>query len=136
VADNAHIKQLVADAFAAWQNGAGSAFDLLAEDAVWTITGANPLGGTYTSKAELMTALEALYGRLTAPLVPTTPELYVDGDTVIARFEATSTATDGKPYANIYSWYMTFTGDEITRVVAFFDGLQIVDLFERVPAPS
>lgn len=133
MADNAHIEQLVADAFAAWTAGAGTAFDLLAENAVWTITGANPLGGTYTSKAALIAAIEPLFGRLASPLVPTTPELYVDGDTVVALFEARSTAKDGKPYENIYSWYMTFTGDEITRVVAFFDGLQVVDLYERVP---
>jgi ketosteroid isomerase-like protein len=134
--DNVHIKQLVADAFVAWQAGTGTAFDLLAEDVSWTITGSHPLSATYESKAALMAGIDPLFSRLATPFVPTAPELYVDGDTVVALFHGGATANDGKPYENTYSWYMTFTGDEITRVVAFFDGLKVVELFERVPAPA
>lgn len=132
-----HLKQLVAAAFERWRDGTGAPFELLADDATWTITGANPLGATYTSRQAFLDSLGPLTGRLAEPIRPTTtPELYADGDTVCALFEAGAPAIDGERYQNIYSWYMTFAGDEITRVVAFFDGLQVTELFDRVPAPE
>lgn len=128
-----HLRQIVREAFARWRETGSMPIDLLAEDVEWTVTGANPVGGTYRSRAEFVAAIEPLTARLATPITPRgEPELYADGDTVIALFDGAAQARDGEPYENRYSWYMTFRGEEIVRVVAFFDGLQVVDLYERV----
>ena len=43
-------KALVQDRFAAWANGTGSPFELLAEDATWTITGRSAASKTYVGR--------------------------------------------------------------------------------------
>lgn len=54
-------------------------------------------------------------------MVPRVRGIYADGDMVIALWDGTATAKDGKPYNNTYSWYMTMKNGRIVRVVAFFD---------------
>jgi ketosteroid isomerase-like protein len=128
-------KALVARAFDDWGRGAGSVFDLLADDATWTITGSCPISATYTSKQDFLDrAITPLYARLAEPFVPSIRGMYAEGDTVVVLFEARTVAKDGKPYENTYSWYLTFDGDEVKTVVAFFDGIRLTELWERVPA--
>src|SRR5690606_38876093 len=47
-------RALVAESFEAWRKGTGGPFDLLADDASWTITGNSITAGTYRSKAEFI----------------------------------------------------------------------------------
>lgn len=73
----AHLEQLVADAFDRSRDGAGAPFELLAGDVTWASTGANPLGGAYASREALPAALDPLDARLSEPVRPTTtPELF------------------------------------------------------------
>lgn len=46
-------REIIRDGFEAWSAGRGSVFDLLADDAVWTIVG-NSAAGTYQSRAEFL----------------------------------------------------------------------------------
>ena len=43
---------------------------------------------------------------------------------VIALFDATGTAWDGKPYRNTYTWYMKLRDSSIIDVIAFFDSVE------------
>jgi uncharacterized protein len=91
-------------AFDPWRNGTGRVFDLLAADAKWTIVGNSPASKTFTSRQEFLeVVINPFNARLSSRLVPAAPSLYVDGDPVIALFDAQGTARDGKPYWNTRS---------------------------------
>lgn len=129
----ARNKQIVRAGFDAWQNGTGGVFDLLAPDAKWTIVGNSPVSRTYVNRQEFMdVVINPFNARLSSRLVPTVRNIYADGDTVIALFDAEGTARDGKPYKNTYSWYMRMRGGTIVEVVAFFDTIEFTDFWTRI----
>jgi uncharacterized protein len=120
-------------AFEGWGNGRGSPFDLLAEDAVWTIAGRSDAAGTYASRERFLAeVIRPFNARMREPLKPTVRRLYADGDTVIALFDAKGVAADGRPYANSYAWFMQLEHGEIVRAEAFFDSLEFNDLWRRL----
>lgn len=126
-------KQAIQTAFDAWRNGTGSPFDLLADDATWTIVGNAPVSRTYNSKQEFIdVVITPFNNRLSQPLRPTVRSLYTDGDTVIALFDAEATAQDSKPYRNTYAWFMQMRGGKIVRVTAFFDTIEFTDFWTRI----
>ncbi|MCC5661416.1 nuclear transport factor 2 family protein [Nostoc sp. XA010] len=127
-------KEIVRVGFAKWANNTGSIFDLLADDAEWTITGRSPISKTYTSRKQFLEeAIVPINERLSARIVPSVRGIYAEGDTVIALWDGTATAKDGKPYTNTYSWYMTMKNGRIVKVVAFFDTIELTDLWQRIP---
>jgi len=127
-------KEIVREGFARWANGTGSFFDLLTDDAEWTITGRSPISKTYTSRRQFLDeAITPINERLSVKIVPEVRDIYADGDMVIAMWDGTATAKDGKPYKNTYSWYMTMKEGRIVKVVAFFDTIEFTELWERVP---
>lgn len=131
-------KDRVRAAFASWAAGDGRGpMDLLAEDATWTIVGNSPIAGVYTSRREFLeNAADLVNARLAAPMVPTVRGIYGDGDWIVALFDARATAVDGEPYRNTYTWYLRFgPGDdpaEIVEGIAFFDSIEVADLWRRV----
>jgi len=120
VANEAENRAAVANAFEQWRAGTGSPFELLAKDAVWTIEGFAETAGSYTP-SELQQLIRPFNAAIAAPLVPTKPTLYVDGDTVIARFKASTTLRSGETYENTYAWFMRFEEGQIIEVNAFLD---------------
>ena len=127
-------KEIVREGFAKWANNTGSFFDLLADDVEWTITGRSPISKTYTSRKQFLEeAIVPINERLSARIVPSVRGIYAEGDTVIALWDGTATAKDGKPYTNTYSWYMTMKNGRIVKVVAFFDTIELTDLWKRIP---
>jgi hypothetical protein len=127
-------KRLVKDGFDKWANGTGSFFDLLADDLQWTITGSTPLSKTYTSKKQFMDeVINPLNERLSKTIIPKVTALYADGDVIIALWEGTATAKDGKPYNATYSWNMQVKNSKITHVIAFLDGIEFTDIMTRLP---
>ena len=126
-------RQTIQTAFDAWSAGTGGPFDLLADDARWTITGRSEAAGTYGSKAEFIERVIAPFNaRLVAGIRPTIRRLYADGDTVIVFFDATGQATDGVRYDNTYAWFMRLEDGRVVEVSAFFDSLEFNDLWRRV----
>lgn len=126
-------KALVEEKFAAWAAGTGSPFDLLAEDASWTITGTSAVSKTYPSRISFLAdVIQPFNGRLKTGLKPTIRNLYADADTVIIFFDGTGIAKDDRPYANTYAWFMRFEGRMVVEVVAFFDNLAFNELWRRV----
>ena len=128
-----HNRALVAKGFEAWANGTGSPYDLLADEASWTITGNSMAAKVYpTKEAFINEVIRPFNARMSGRLIPTVRKLYSDGDTVIAFFDARGTAKDGKPYANTYAWILELKDDRIVRANAFFDSIAFDDLWRRV----
>ena len=125
----------IARSFEAWAAGTGSPYDLLAEDATWTITGNSAAARTYPSRAAFMDrVIRPFNARMRSRLVPTVRKLYAEGDAVIIFFDATGTARDGRPYTNTYAWILELRDGRIVRANAFFDSIAFDDLWRRVPA--
>jgi uncharacterized protein len=100
----ARNRSVVQAAFAAWRDGTGSPYDLLAEDVSWTIVGHSDASKTYSSREAFMReVIRPFNARMRQGLRPTLRALHVDGDTVIIFFDASGTARDGKVYANTYA---------------------------------
>jgi ketosteroid isomerase-like protein len=125
--------ELVRIGFERWREGTGGVFDLLAPTAQWTIIGNSLMSKVYHSRQEFLE--EVIYpfnARMSSPLVPTVRGLYADGDMVIALFDATGSARDGKRYANTYSWYLRMRDEQIIEAIAFFDSIEFNDFWIRV----
>jgi ketosteroid isomerase-like protein len=128
-------KKLIQEGFDRWASNQGSFFDLLSDDIEWTITRTSPISKTYTSRKQFLDEVIApLSARLSKQITPKVRALYADGDTVIALWDGTAVAKDGKPYNNnTYSWYMTLKNDRIVKAIAFFDTLELANIWERIP---
>ena len=125
----------IARSFEAWRAGTGSPYDLLAEDSLWTITGNSAAARTYPGReAFLREVIRPFNARMRSRLVPEVRKLYAEGDTVIAFFDASGVALDGKPYVNTYAWILEMESGRIVRANAFFDSIAFDDLWRRVKA--
>jgi uncharacterized protein len=126
-------KAAVRDRFAAWASGTGSPFELLAEDATWTITGRSAASKTYVGReAFLRDVIRPFNARMQAPLKPVVHDIYADGDTVVIFFDASTVARDGKPYTNTYTWYFDMRDGKVVKATAMFDSIEFNDLWSRV----
>jgi ketosteroid isomerase-like protein len=111
-------------------------YDLLAPTAQWTIVGNPVMSKVYHSKQEFLDeVIRPFNARMSSPLVPAVRGLYADGDMVIALFDASGTARDGKPYTNTYSWYLRMRDGQIVEATAFFDSVEFNDFWTRI-APA
>lgn len=131
-------RALIARGFEAWRTGTGSPYDLLAPDASWTITGQSVAAKTYPTREAFMSeVIRPFNARMRSRLVPRVRQLYAEGDTVVAFFDASGTARDGRPYDNTYVWILEMRDGQIVRAHAFFDSIAFNDLWQRVqPAPG
>ena len=103
----AHNKATIERSFDAWAAGTGGPYDLLADNAKWTIVGRSAVARTYPSReAFLSEVIRPFNARMRDPLKPSVRDIYADGDVVIALFDASGVARDGIPYSNTYSWYL------------------------------
>lgn len=126
-------KRHIQEAFDAWSAGTGGPFVLLADDATWTIVGNSPVSRTYRSRKEFLdVVIDPFNARMSTPLRPAIRALFAEGDWVIALFDASATAVDGKPYENTYTWYLRLQGSAIVEAIAFFDTIEFTDLWNRV----
>jgi len=124
---------LVQRGFDAWRDGTGSPYDLLANDANWTIMGNSLAAKNYPSReAFLAEVIRPFNARMRERLIPKVHRLYTDGDTVIALFDAKGTARDGKPYVNSYAWFLQMKDGKIVRAQAFFDSIVFDDFWRRI----
>lgn len=123
----------IARGLQAWADGTGSPYDLLADDARWTITGNSRAARTYQGKEAFMReVIRPFNARMRDRLIPSVHRLYAEGDTVIAHFDAKGVARDGKPYVNSYVWILRMRGDRIVEAHAYFDAIAFDDLWTRV----
>lgn len=129
-------KAIVEASFNAWRDGTGSPFDLLTNDATWTIVGRSVVAKTYENRDEFMRdVIRPFNARMREPLKPVIRRIYTDGDAVIVFFDARGTARDGKPYVNTYAWLLEMRDERVVAASAFFDSLELNELWARV-APA
>lgn len=129
----ARNKAIVEASLKAWADGTGSPYDLLADDATWTIVGRSAASKTYQGRETFMReVIRPFNARMSAPLKPEIRRIYTDDDTVIAFFDAKGTARDGKPYSNTYAWFLQMRDGRIVSAHAFFDSLEFNELWARV----
>jgi len=119
----AENKKLIQEAFTAWANGDGMAFfNLLAEDARWTVIGNCPISGTYMGRQQLIEdALKPQRGKLAGPPTPTIIRLIAEGDTVVIEWVGKATTKSGKPYNNSYCYVVQIENGRIIRGTAYLD---------------
>lgn len=126
-------KAPVEASFKAWSDGTGSPFDLLADEATWTIVGRSVASKTYTGREAFMRdVIRPINARMREPLKPSIRRLYADGNAVIVFFDARGTARDGKPYVNTYAWFLELRDGKVIAASAFFDSLEFNELWARV----
>jgi uncharacterized protein len=129
----ARNKALVAEKFDAWAAGTGSPYELLADDASWTITGNSLASKTYGSRdAFISEVIRPFNARMSVGLKPTIRNIYAEGDTVIVFFDASGTARDNLPYQNTYAWFLDIRDGKVTKASAFFDSIAFNDFWQRV----
>jgi uncharacterized protein len=129
----ARNKSLVRDRFEAWAQGNGSPFELLADDASWTIEGGSVASKTYVGRETFMReVIRPFNARMSVGLKPTIRELCADGDIVVIFFDAKGTALDGKPYANTYFWLFEMHDGKVTKASAMFDSIEFNYFWSRV----
>jgi ketosteroid isomerase-like protein len=131
-------KAIVKASFDAWRNGTGGPFDLLDEDATWTIVGRSAASKTYATREAFMTeVIRPFNARMRKRLQPTIRGLYADGSMVVVFFDAAAEAQDGKPYTNTYAWFLEMRAGRIASATAFFDTIEFNELWQRVaPKPA
>nr|WP_322100049.1 nuclear transport factor 2 family protein [Geminicoccus roseus] len=126
-------KAIVQASFDAWHAGTGSPYELLAEDASWTITGHAAVSKTYPDReAFLREVIRPFNARMRVGLKPTIRQIHAEGDTVIVLFDASGTARDGEPYANTYAWFLAMQDGKVRQATAFFDSTVFNAFWERV----
>jgi len=131
--DQASNKVLVEQAMKAWGSGSGSPYDLLADDASWTIVGNSAASKTYPSREDfLREVIRPFNARMSVGLKPKIRDIVAEGDRVVIFFNASGVAKDGVPYSNTYSWWLDFKDGKIVRAHAFFDSIAFNDLWQRV----
>lgn len=110
-------------------------YSILAEDVQWTVARAvEPR--TYTSRSPfLQEGAGPIQTRLTGPIQANVRQLIAEGDVVVAIWDGTATARDGRPYVNSYAWVMTMRDQRVVRVTAFLDLVILNELLQRV-APA
>jgi ketosteroid isomerase-like protein len=116
-------KKLIQDAFAAWANGDGMAFfNLLADNATWTVIGNCPISGTYVGRERLVEdALKPQRAKLAGPPTPTVTRLIAEGDSVVIQWIGKGTTKTGKPYNNSYCYVVQIENGRIIRGTAYLD---------------
>lgn len=123
--------------FDAWAAGTGSPYDLLADNAIWTITGNSLASKTYPSRqAFIGGVIKPFNARMSVGLKPTIRSMYASGDTVVVFFDASGVARDGQPYSNTYAWFLKMNDGKIVQAHAFFDSIAFNDLWTRVSAET
>jgi ketosteroid isomerase-like protein len=126
-------KAIINRSFDAWRAGTGEPFDLLADDARWTIEGNSVASKTYPTKEAFMAeVIRPFNARMKVPLKPTVRSVYADGNTVVVLFDARATALDDRPYTNTYAWFLDMRDGRIVKASAFFDEIEFNDLWSRL----
>lgn len=125
-------RDIVQSAFEQWRAGTGGPFDLLADDAEWTIVGSSPRSKTYRSKREFMEEVIVPFNaRVSRPLWPAIRGIYAEGETVVVRFDGFAPTKWGGEYRNSYAWFLEMRGGRIVRATAFFDTRTFDDFWNQ-----
>jgi ketosteroid isomerase-like protein len=126
-------KAAVEAKFDAWKDGTGNPFELLADEASWTIEGNSVVSKRYPSKENfLRDVIRPFNARMSVGIKPNVRSITAEADRVVILFDAAGTAKDGKPYTNTYAWFFRMKSGRVVEANAFFDAIAFNDLWARV----
>jgi ketosteroid isomerase-like protein len=129
-------RQIIREAFDAWQAGTARITDVFAAEMVWRIEGHSLAAREYGDTQQFIDEVLAPFGARfssSEPFRPTTiRSVHADGDTVIVLWDGRGIANDGQPYENTYAWFMRMRGGKVVDGTAFFDSISFNDLWTRV----
>jgi hypothetical protein len=129
-------RDIIRQAFEAWQQGTGVIADVFAPGMVWRIEGHSVASREYGSKQQFIDEVLAPFGARFAdgePFRPVTIRgVYSDGDTVTVIWDGRGIANDGQPYQNSYAWIMKLADGKVIDGTAFYDSISFNDLWARV----
>jgi ketosteroid isomerase-like protein len=129
-------RDIIRQAFEAWQQGTGAIADVFAPGMVWRIEGHSAASKEYGSKQQFIDEVLAPFGARFAagePFRPVTIRgVYADGDTVIVIWDGRGIANDGQPYENSYAWIMKLADGQVVDGTAFYDSISFNGLWSRV----
>jgi len=125
-------KKLIQEAFTAWANGDGMAFfNLLADDATWTVMGNCPISGTYVGRRQLIeNALQPQRAKLAGPPTPIVQNMIAEGDTVVIQWMGRGTTKTGLPYNNAYCYVVQLENGKIIQGTAYLDTELVRSIWE------
>lgn len=113
-------------------NRNGSFFDLLDDDAIWTVSGRSPVSGTYNGKADFMErAVKPIIGKFKSPLKPVLISLTEDDTFVWLHFKASAKTVTDDIYENTYVWKMQLENGKIIKGTAFLDTYELTNLMNN-----
>jgi ketosteroid isomerase-like protein len=129
-------RQIIREAFDAWQAGTARITDVFAAEMVWRIEGHSLAAREYGDTQQFIDEVLAPFGARfssSEPFRPTTiRSVHADGDTVIVLWDGRGIANDGQPYENTYAWFMRMRDGKVVDGTAFFDSISFNDLWTRV----
>ncbi len=115
-------RKIVRAAFEAWAAGSSDFSELLADDAVWRITGSGHSAQTFEGRqAFLDGAYHPIAQTFAAPMKPQVLGLFADGDEVVVRWDGEAAMEDGQTYRNSYAWFFRMREGKVVRAAAFLD---------------
>lgn len=130
----ARNKAAIAASFEAWRAGTGGPFDLLSDDASWTVVGRSRVSKTYPDREAFVNeVIRPFNDRMPGGLKPTVRNIHADGNTVIVFFDARGTAIDGKPYENTYAWFLELADGKIVKAFAILDSIAFNEFWDAGP---
>ncbi|MBB6122298.1 nuclear transport factor 2 family protein [Sphingobium subterraneum] len=122
-------RALIEDIFAQWAAGLSSFFDLLADEAVCTISGTTPHAGTYNGRDQFLRDIVTPFmSRLKGPIVPTLHKIIAQGDEVAILWSGRAPLQNGETYSNNYAFFSTLQSGRVVRLTTVLD----MSAFERV----
>ena len=118
----AESKALVSAYFKAISdNRPADAWEMLSEDAIWTVGGHSPLTGVYTKQQLGELTEKVILARLVDGMRITLKRIVAEGDTVAAEFECMGERSDGKIYNNHYCFLFTIKNGKLFRCTEYLD---------------
>ena len=129
-------REIISQAFGAWQRGTGAVSDVFAPEMVWRIEGHSAASREYHSRRQFIDEVLAPFGArfsTSEPFRPVTIRgVFADGDTVIVVWDGRGITIDDQPYENSYAWIMKMHAGQVVDGTAFYDSISFNSLWTRV----
>lgn len=131
-------REIVRDAFAAWQTGAGHVTSIFAPHMTWEIVGRSAVSRRYADTKQFLDEMLYPFAARFSPTAAFRPVairgIYADDEqgTVVVVWDGEGTTVKGTAYRNTYAWVMTLDDGLIVEATAFFDSIAFNELWENV----
>ena len=109
-------------------NRPAEAWEMLADDAVWTVGGHSPLTGSYDKQGLARLTEDTILARLVDGIRIELKQVIAEGDKVCAEFTSTGARPDGKVYNNHYLFLLTIKDGKLWRCTEYLDTYHYVNV--------